>query len=217
MIDDIEEETRERWRERGGIIRIGLDDQDRLVGFIPIDRLLEITDPVADPPWYDGPDVSREGVMSAIAEGRLHDRPYSSDLLAVCRSEWNSRRHEERIAWLVLNPPVDPIEIEIDQYCGVGIDDGNASPVRIRGQEAALGPDSDRRLHRLRTGGHRRILRDRCDHARCHGQGSKLRTDRQLASFRSVRCVWLKGKHVFQGFWGGEHAQRSSPPGATRP
>ncbi len=124
MIDDIEEETQARWRERGGIIRIGLDDQDRLVGFIPIDRLLEITDPIADPPWYDGPDVSREGVMSAIAEGRLHDRPYSSDLLAVCRNEWNSQRHEERIAWLVLNPPVDPIEVEIDQYCGVGIDDG---------------------------------------------------------------------------------------------
>lgn len=124
MIDDIDDETLARWRERGGIIRIGLDDKDRLVGFIPIDRLLEITDPISEPPWHDGPDVSREGVLSAISDGRFEQRPYSCDLLSVCRREWNSRRHEERIAWLVLNPPADPIEIEIDQYCGVGIDDG---------------------------------------------------------------------------------------------
>lgn len=140
MICEIEEETEARWRERGGIIRIGLDDQDRLVGFIPIDRLLEITDPIAEPPWHDGPDVSRDGVLSAISEGRLEKRPYSSDLLSVCRREWNSRRHEERIAWLVLNPSAYPIEVEIDQYGGVGIDDGmhRLFAAVVRGERAAF-------------------------------------------------------------------------------
>lgn len=124
MKDEIADEVIARWAGRGGIIRFEPCDGNDLVGHVPIDRLLEITNPVSDPPWHDGSDVAIAGVMEAIREQRYEKRPYSSDLLSICRREWNSRRHEERIAWLVLHPPSEPIEVEIDQHAGVGIDDG---------------------------------------------------------------------------------------------
>lgn len=124
MTEDLDEETHAQWRDRGGIVLFEPGDLDMLVGHVPIDRILEIINPESDPPWHDGPDVTRAGILSAIAEGRHERRPYSSDLLSACRKDWTSRRHEARIAFLVAKPSSDPIAVEIDQYGGIGVDDG---------------------------------------------------------------------------------------------
>lgn len=124
MTEDLDEEVHAQWLHRGGIVRFVPDHRNMLVGLVPIDRVLDIIDPQKDPPWHDGADVTKEGVLSALADERFERRPYSSDLLSACRQDWTSRRHEERIAFLVANPPSDPIAVEIDQYGGIGVDDG---------------------------------------------------------------------------------------------
>lgn len=120
----IDGEALDSWKGRGGMIVFEENDRGELIGHLPITRILEITDPVAEPPWHDGQDVTRDGVMAAIKEARLEPRPYSVDLMTVNRDDWTARRHEERIAWLVVNHPVEPISVEIDGFGDVGVDDG---------------------------------------------------------------------------------------------
>lgn len=120
----IEAEYLEEWSGPGELIRFEENEDEEFVGFVPIGRVLAIIDPVAEPPWHDGEDVTVEGVQAALAEERFELRPYSSDTLSTRRDEWTARRHEERIAWILANPPSDPIGIEIDAYGDPQVDDG---------------------------------------------------------------------------------------------
>lgn len=97
---------------------------NRMTGFVPTVRLSKDFDPFVDPPWHDGQGVSREGVASAIRDGRLGTKPYS---VSVFAPDWTKEMHEERIAWLVVNPTLDPLEIEFSaaDYLEMSIDDGN--------------------------------------------------------------------------------------------
>ncbi len=124
LTDDLDEGTIAEWSDRGGFILFEEDEREEFVGEVPIDRVLGIIDPIANPPWHDGIDVSERGVAAALAAGRYEKRPYSSNLVTVCGKGWTSQRHEERIAWLVANPPLDPIEVEISCYGDAGVDDG---------------------------------------------------------------------------------------------
>lgn len=109
--DEIPFEDAESWGGDDCLIDLFVVD-DEIIGVIPIERL-GITDPLKRSPWYDGQDVSLEGVLAAIEKGELEVKPYpgfswSGD------SEWDSRRHEARIAYLVKNPALDAISIEFN-------------------------------------------------------------------------------------------------------
>jgi hypothetical protein len=124
MTDMLDEEIVAEWSGRGGIIRFEENEDEEFVGEVPMGRILAVADPLADPPWHDGTEVTREGVAAALVERRFERQPYSSDTMTVGRQDWTAKRHEERIAWLLANPPSDPIEVEIDAYGDAGIDDG---------------------------------------------------------------------------------------------
>jgi hypothetical protein len=109
----------------GDTMLVEIDYVDnRIWGRVPLSRISSVYDPFESPPWYDGQGVSRVGVATAICEGRLESAPYSVDRFGP---DWTDRRHEERIAWLVLNPSKEPIEIEFShpECVSFSVDDGN--------------------------------------------------------------------------------------------
>jgi hypothetical protein len=122
--DELDEDVVAEWSDRGGIIRFEEDESEEFVGEVPLGRILAVTNPLTDPPWHDGTEVCETGVAAALAERRFERQPYSSDMTTVAREDWTSRRHEERIAWLLANPSPDPIEVEISAYGDAEVDDG---------------------------------------------------------------------------------------------
>lgn len=82
---------------------------DRICGPIPLSRITSIHNPYVVSPWDNGQNVTIEGVETALREGRLEPLSYSNN---QPRSNWTTRKHEERIAWLVTNGWNEPIEIE---------------------------------------------------------------------------------------------------------
>jgi hypothetical protein len=121
--DLIEYADAEKWGGDASLVEIKFEG-DRIWGLIPIERITNVYDPFAEPPWYDGSAVCIAGVRSAIKENRLNPEPYSAKKFGP---DWTSRKHEERIAWLVLNPSHDPISIEFSypNDDAFSIDDGN--------------------------------------------------------------------------------------------
>lgn len=83
---------------------------DCIVGVIPIERVTR-RDPFKASPWFDGQSVTVADVQAAVAEGRLEATAYPGFQWSR-ESEWNDRRHAERIAYLVANKAHDPISIE---------------------------------------------------------------------------------------------------------
>lgn len=51
--------------------------------------------------------VTDAEIETAILQGRLIDSPLFP------QEEWTREQHIERIAWLVLNPATDPIEVDV--------------------------------------------------------------------------------------------------------
>jgi hypothetical protein len=78
------------WSDQFGIITFIEDDNEELVGQVPISRILAITNPMENPPWHDGTEVTPEGVAAALRERRFELVPYSADLWRVGRSDWTS-------------------------------------------------------------------------------------------------------------------------------
>lgn len=99
----------EKWGGDAQLIDLLIVD-DEIVGTVPIVRL-EMNNPLVNSPWFDGPDVSQQGVEQAIREGRFEALPYPGFSFSG-NSSWNNRRHEERIAYLTVNPDHRPISIE---------------------------------------------------------------------------------------------------------
>lgn len=66
---------------------------------IPVRRIARLFNPLRKSPW-EAPPVTRADVTAAIREKRLAPEPGSSD-------------HAGRIAWMVLNPDANPIEIDV--------------------------------------------------------------------------------------------------------
>lgn len=121
--DVVDFEDAETWGGDNELVEIGFED-NRIWGRIPLTRITSVFDPFEFPPWSDGQGVSKAGVEAALKEGRFERLPYSAYSLGP---DWTDRQHEERIAWLVLNPATDPIEIEFShpEDEAFSIDDGN--------------------------------------------------------------------------------------------
>lgn len=126
QFDRIPSKHAERWGGNNKLIELKEQDGD-LVGTIPLMRLIDLN-PFDFLPWPDGQYITKEGVTSAIWEGRLEPTPYSEDMYSPERDLWTSRRHEERIAYLIKNNISDPITLEFshpDDPDVLDCDDGN--------------------------------------------------------------------------------------------
>lgn len=121
--DVIDSDAAIRWGGDAALVEMHFTD-DRIGGPVPIERLTRLFDPFAEPPWYDGQDVTREGVTRALKSGRRETTPYSAERFG---KDWDAERHEARIAWLVENKASDPIHIEFSEptYSAVSIEDGH--------------------------------------------------------------------------------------------
>lgn len=73
---------------------------------VPIRRILALCDVVATPPWDDVDGLTPDLVRSCVRAGRLISDP-------VDAGPATAEQHAARIAWLVLNPAPDPIEIDV--------------------------------------------------------------------------------------------------------
>lgn len=124
--DVIDVEAARKWGGEAGLIDFPVQD-DRIMGWLPVDRLARHFDPFENSPWHDGQGVTREGVVRAIDEGRLERAPYSVGLNQFDREDWSPQRHEERIAYLVIHQSDEPISVEFSHpdFEGMSIDDGN--------------------------------------------------------------------------------------------
>lgn len=121
--DIISETEAAVWGGDSNLIELDIVDNE-IVGIIPIERL-GVMNPLENSPWYDGEGVSREGVQAALDAGRLESSPYRGFSFSGA-SEWDTARHEERIAYLTVNKSDRPISIEfVDAYQDrLEIDDG---------------------------------------------------------------------------------------------
>lgn len=121
--DIVDSEDAELWGGDVALVEIGFDNE-RIAGNVPLERITRLFDPFVHPPWHDGQGVTMAGVRAALNKGRLETKPYSAEFFA---RDWTSIRHEQRIAWLVLNPSTEPIQIEFSEpgYEACSIDDGN--------------------------------------------------------------------------------------------
>jgi hypothetical protein len=108
-LDIISENDAEKWGGDEKLIDLVIVN-DEIVGIIPIERLGQ-RNPLINSPWFDGPEVTRKGVEQAIAEGRLEASPYP-EYSYFKESDWDSKRHEERIAYLTVNKDSNPISVE---------------------------------------------------------------------------------------------------------
>ena len=127
--DDIEIiafEEAEPWGGPDGLVTFYADAEERLIGEIPLSRLANSFDPFVCSPWHDGQGVSFEGVTAALEEGRFEYGPYSA-VVSVHENNWGARRHEARIAYLVVHKSEEPIEVQFSTPDGdsMSIDDGH--------------------------------------------------------------------------------------------
>lgn len=112
--DIISEIDAERWGGDGQLIDLHIVD-DEIIGIVPIERLA-VMNPLSNSPWFDGPDVTRAGVQAAIDAGQFETSPYPGFSYSQ-ESEWDSSRHERRIAYLTVFKSEHPISIEfVDSY-----------------------------------------------------------------------------------------------------
>lgn len=116
----------EPWGGPEGLVQFYADGEDRLVGEVPLSRLANSFDPFLCSPWHDGEGVSFEGVTAALEEGRFEYGPYSA-VVSVHENNWGARRHEARIAYLVVHKSDEPIEVQFSTPDGdsISIDDGH--------------------------------------------------------------------------------------------
>jgi hypothetical protein len=121
--DIISEEDAAPWGGDSQLIDLEVVDSE-IVGVVPIERL-GVRNPLDNPPWFDGDKVTRAGVQAAIDVGRFEASPYPGYTFSG-QSEWNTARHEERIAYLTIFKSDRPISLEFtdaSQDC-MEIDDG---------------------------------------------------------------------------------------------
>lgn len=109
----IDAEAAQAWGGASALIDFPVIN-DAIVGRVPLDRLGRHFNALEQSPWHDGQGVTREGVLKALDEGRLETVPYSLGCTWEEREDWSPRRHEERIAYLVVNPSDQPISIEFN-------------------------------------------------------------------------------------------------------
>lgn len=88
---------------------------------VNVERLRSICDPLKFPPWMfpragELRSIERIEVLKAVLAGRLKETPYKQTFSA---NLWSRSDHIERIAYLYVNPPTEPIVIN------VGTDDGD--------------------------------------------------------------------------------------------
>jgi hypothetical protein len=107
--DIIAQEDADLWGGDDQLFELHVID-DEIVGIVPIERLA-FTSPFEAAPWFDGQGVTLEGVQRHIVGQTLEATPYPGFSYYVT-SEWNTERHEARIAYLVQNPSSSPIEVE---------------------------------------------------------------------------------------------------------
>lgn len=89
---------------RDDTVDLGADDET--VVLVSLEKLDEFI-PFEIAPWSEAVGLRASDVQAALDEGRLNPLPYSAS-----PEDWTLQMHAERIAWLVLNPSDDPIEIE---------------------------------------------------------------------------------------------------------
>lgn len=112
--DIISELDAKRWGGDSKLIELQIVN-DEIVGVIPIERL-GVMNPLNDPPWFDGAGVTRVGVQAAIDAGQFETLPYPGYSYSK-ESEWDSARHERRIAYLTVFRSEHPISVEfVDSY-----------------------------------------------------------------------------------------------------
>ncbi len=96
------------------------------IAALPISRVLDFAiPPFEEEVWYGcRPEISFTEVQDCINRGDLESAPY--EFISVVKSieDWPRERHCQRVAWLVMNPAEDPIEIEISER-GLDLIDGN--------------------------------------------------------------------------------------------
>jgi len=79
---------------------------------IGIANLRQICDPVTDPPWSD--------LVTPVTEGDVRwamlQKDWTPDHMRPLADfhAWSGLEHARRIAWMVDNPPEDPISIDAD-------------------------------------------------------------------------------------------------------
>lgn len=108
-LDSIPLEDAAIWGGDEALIDLYVVD-DEIVGQLPLSRL-SVFDPFNKSPWYDGQGFTRELVLKALEENKLHAEPYPGYSWSQ-ESEWTTERHAERVAWLVVHRNTDPIDIE---------------------------------------------------------------------------------------------------------
>jgi hypothetical protein len=107
--DIIPQEDADLWGGDTHLLEMNIVD-DNLIAVVPIERLA-LTNPFDAAPWFDGQGVTLEGVRGHIEAQTLEATPYPGFSYSGT-SEWTTARHEARIAYLVENPSLTPIEVE---------------------------------------------------------------------------------------------------------
>lgn len=87
-------------------------------------ELLDLYNPIADPPWDGCEAITSKDVEDALVDGRLRDQHVGAG-----NQNTTIRHHAERIAWLIENPDPTPITIDL-QHARFGrvdyiLEDGN--------------------------------------------------------------------------------------------
>ncbi len=93
------------WVDRGGLVDLR-DDGECVVGTIPLDRLQEFV-PFLIAPWSEAEGLAMRDVQVAIDGMKFCECSYQAS-----EADWTLEMHAQRIAWLVKNPSMDPIEVE---------------------------------------------------------------------------------------------------------
>jgi hypothetical protein len=77
---------------------------------ISINKLQKQCDPFQEAIWGSKYPISHKEVGEALKNNTVLSTPYSSTLQPP---KWSKKKHVERIAFLVLNPDLSPIEIDV--------------------------------------------------------------------------------------------------------
>lgn len=93
---------------------------DELTVTVPVDAIKERYNPFEWEVWDIEYPISITEVDRAIASKHLESLPFSKWTFGDDRNQ-----HASRIAYLVVNGWDDPIDIEVDEYGGVLVLDGN--------------------------------------------------------------------------------------------
>lgn len=152
----------ERWGGDAGLSDLHVVGDD-IVGLVALQRL-GFSSPLESPPWFDGQEVSFDGVRKCVEAHNLEPQPYPGYGHSKA-SDWDSERHERRIAYLVIHPANDPICVEFVDPDGARLElnDGwhRLAAAMSRGDEAipvAIGGYFSNSVWRLGA-----ICRDYCE------------------------------------------------------